>query len=167
MLRARDQRLAHVNNWGAEWMSRYIVPRPKLDRQSHTCLICSFNHVLGALGNHHQVVFDLPFHNASAGHQANVAPNAAVDRVAMLRALGWPLQRPNPPSHTVVARCYVCGLDPQGLPRVEFGSIGRNELAAHLNGQQHARRLTDGRLLAYDLRHQAANNIGILPGELW
>jgi hypothetical protein len=113
------------------------------------------------------MLFDLPHHNGTGKHLANIAPNAAVDRVALLQAMGWPLQIANPPTFTVKARCYVCALDPQGWPRVEGGSIGRHELAAHLAGQQHARRLNDGRLAAYDLRHQIANNIGVLPGELW
>ena len=168
MLRARNP--AHhqvVQHWGPEWMNPCVCPLWQPDPPSCTCHVCCINHATGQLGPNNRRLFNLIAHNATTRHQAKMAANAAINRVAMVRALGLPLQAANPITHTMKARCYVCALDPHGVPRIEFNNIGRHELAAHLNGANHARRLADGRLDRYNAIHQAANNIGTLPGELW
>jgi hypothetical protein len=87
--------------------------------------------------------------------------------VALCASLALPVQAPNPVTHTMKARCYVCALSELGVPRIEFGNIGRTELVAHLNGGEHARRVEDHRVARYEAIHLAANNIGTLPGEAW
>jgi hypothetical protein len=78
---------------------------------------------------------------------------------------GWPLYWDNPPIYDMVFRCRVCALSPAGDPRHKYSSIQPANIAQHLGGPDHARRLADGRTAVYAAAHQG--HPGRFPGEVW